>query len=101
NESMTKWFTVLSNCGDQSRLKEQSTTFAFRKAGQTGLAGACLLDAAWRSVPRLRREFAESWVHEAGYARGRRAQSRDFPQGTGPCEWTQNLAAGFAAADSF
>src|SRR5437879_12526239 len=101
NESMTKWFRVLSNSGDQSRRKEQSTTPAFRKVGQTSLAGACLLDTVWRSVPRLRRKFAESWVHEAGYARGRRAQPRDFPQGTGPCEWTQKLAAGFAAADSF
>src|SRR6266404_6777960 len=98
---MTKWFRVLSNCGGQSRRKEQSTTFAFRKAGQTGLAGACLLDAAWRSFPRLRREFVESRLHAARLARGRRAQSRDFPQGNGRYEWTQKLAADFAAADSF
>src|ERR1700676_4142166 len=92
---------VLSNCGDQSRRKEQSTTLAFRKAGQTGMAGACLLDAAWRSIARLRRKCAESWVHEAGHTRLRRAKPRDFPQGTGRCEWTQKLAAGFATADSF
>src|SRR5258708_27738291 len=98
---MTKWFRVLSSCGDQSGRKEQSTTLAFRKVGQTGLAGACLLDAAWRNVPRLRRKFAESWVHEAGHTCRRRAQPRAFPHGTGRCKWTQKLAAGFAAAGSF
>src|ERR1700687_758840 len=98
---MIKWFRVLSNCGDQSRRKEQNTTLAFRKTGQIGLAGACLLDTAWRSVPRLRWKFAESWVHEAGHTRGRRAQPRAFPQGTGGCEWTQKLAAGFTTANSF
>src|SRR6266446_4729657 len=101
NESITKWFRVLSNSGDQSRRKGQSTTLAFRKAGQAGLAGACLLDAAWRSIARLPRECVEYWVHAARLARGRRAQSRDFPQGNGRYEWTQKLAADFAAADSF
>src|ERR1700674_4349997 len=98
---MTKWFRVLSNCGDQSLREEQGTTLAFRKAGQTGLAGACLLDSAWRSIARLRRELSESWVHAAGLACGRRAQPRAFPQGARSCVWTQKLAAGFAAADSF
>src|ERR1700675_3415806 len=98
---MTKWFRVLSNCGDQSLREEQGTTLACRKAGQTGLAGACLLDSAWRSIARLRRELSESWVHAAGLARGRRAQPRAFPQGTGRCEWSQRLAAGFPTADFF
>src|ERR1700674_5671260 len=98
---MTKWFKVLSNCGDQSRRKEQSTTLAFRKAGQTGLAGACLLDAAWRSIARLRRGWAGSLLYRARLPRVRRARPRHFPQGTGRCEWTQKLAAGLAAADSF
>src|ERR1700726_205392 len=88
---------VLSNCDDQSRRKKQGTTLAFRKAGQTGLAGACLLDAAWWSVARLRRKFAESWLHATRLSPGRRAQSRAFPQGTGRRKWTQKLAAGFPA----
>src|SRR6266852_8102841 len=92
---------VLSICGDQEPRKEQTTTFAFQEAGRASLAGACLLDAAWRSVPRLRRKCAESGVHEAGLTRGRRAQPRPFPEGTGRCQWTPQLASDFAAAISF
>jgi len=71
------------------------------KAGQTGLAGACLLDTAMAGVSRvyggnaLNLGFTE---HDSRAAV--EAQPRDFPQGTGRCEWdAKKLAADFAAAD--